>query len=519
MKKEEKKVKEIGVEVSSGAEKVEKIEKSKKVKTPQKAEEERAQKRVETALKKKEEKEEKQRARAHAKAEKNHEKERKQKEKSQKKRRVEGYGGWLAAVVALSFSTLTLGAIVTVGAVDMLKTKQGVTSAFRGVAYEFVGAIDDLNDDLDRVRISASSTQQSRILTDVLVQARVAETDLEKLPIDGRLDSNLTAFINGVAKECERMLGKLRAGENLNSKDEKSLEYLYSVSAGVRAELDGYLGKMTDKELSGYMKNGVGEMKNMLERLENATLPENAENLLKGSQNAEISPEETGKKKIQPSKAEDLCKSYFADYNIGEFQCVGETVGKGYTAYNLQGYDPNGVLLFAEVDGKTGQLIRFNYYEECSEDNFSIANAKDIAENFIIQLGYEDMTAVKVRENGTDADFTFVYETDGVAYYPDAVKVKVCRTRGKVSAFDSVAYQKHHRMREKATFGVSLTDAKAKLKQELTVESERAVVVNTPKGERSAYEFVCSYGEEKYVLYLSGQTGEEFAIVNIRNLK
>ena len=155
MKKEEKKVKEIGVEVSSGAEKVEKIEKSKKVKTPQKAEEERAQKRVETALKKQEEKEEKQRARAHAKAEKNHEKERKQKEKSQKKRRVEGYGGWLAAVVALSFSTLTLGAIVTVGAVDMVKTKQGVTSAFRGVAYEFVGAIDDLNDDLDRVRISA----------------------------------------------------------------------------------------------------------------------------------------------------------------------------------------------------------------------------------------------------------------------------------------------------------------------------------------------------------------------------
>jgi hypothetical protein len=37
--------------------------------------------------------------------------------------------------------------------------------------------------------------------------------------------------------------------------------------------------------------------------------------------------------------------------------------------------------------------------------------------------------------------------------------------------------------------------------------------------ERSAYEFLCSYGEEKYVVYLSAKTGEEIAIVNVNALR
>lgn len=541
MKKEEKKqVKEVGVDVSSGAEKVERVEKIKKTqvdtaKTKKQAEDERAKKRVEKALAKKKGKkqnrlqreralqekllkdsEEKARERAHAKATRNQERQRRQKGG---KRRVEGYGGWLAAVVALSFSTLVLGATVAVGAVDMAKTKQAVMSSCRATAYEFIGAMDNMDDDLDRVRVCASTEQQSRILTDILVQARVAEADLEKLPIDGQADKNLTSFINRVAQESQRMLSKLRAGEPLSDKDNEILEGLYAVSVGVRTELDGYVGKMTDKEISGYMKNGVGELKGVMERVENATLPENANDLAKGGRNAEFPPEDEKQTKIQPSKAEDLCINYFADYHITDFQCVGETVGRGYTAYNVQGYDANGIMLFAEIDGKTGGLLRFNYYEDCNEDAFNLTDAQAIAENFIEKLGYEDMTAVKVRENGTDADFTFVYEMDGVAYYPDAVKVKVCRSRGKVSGFDAVPYMKNHRGRVAPKFIITEKQAQEKLHSKLTVDSARAVVVNTPKGEKSAYEFLCSYGEERYVVYILGDTGKELAVVNFRNLR
>ena len=538
MKKDEKKVKEVSVEASSGAEKVERIERETRTETKKKAEDQRAKKRVDKALQKKKakqekkqnrlqieralqdklakEREEKKRKHAHDKATKNREKQRR---KEDGKRRVEGYGGWLAAVVALSFSTLVLGAIVTVGAVDMTKTKMGAISACRATAYEFVGAMDNMDDNLDRVRVSASEYQQSRILTDILVQARVAETDLEKLPMDGQTNKNLTAFINRVAFESQRMLGKLRKGESLSEKDNKTIEELYAVSKGVRQELDGYVGKMTNKEISGYMKNGVGELKGVMERVENATLPENANDLARGGQNTEFPPANGKQVKIQPSKAEDLCLSYFAGYNVADFQCIGETIGRGYTAYNVQGHDANGVMLFAEIDGKTGALLRFNYYEECNQDNFSINDARSIAENFVEKMGYENMTVVKAHENGTDTDFTFVYEMDGVAYYPDAVKVKVCRSRGKVSDFDSVAYMKNHRDRVEPKFVLSQQQAQEKLNDKLSVDSARAVVVNYPKGEQSAYEFLCSYGDERYVVYILGESGEELSIINFRSLR
>ena len=57
-----------------------------------------------------------------------------------------------------------------------------------------------------------------------------------------------------------------------------------------------------------------------------------------------------------------------------------------------------------------------------------------------------------------------------------------------------------------------------KLYDGLEVEASRLVVVNTLRGERPAYEFYCSYGEENYLLYLDAVSGEEISIVNTKNL-
>ena len=288
-----KKETEIATNVSSGAEKVKTIEKEvkksrdggtkKTVKavsakgdsalgdSTQKAKKESAaaKKRVEAAIKKKEaevkrqEAREKKRAekaaarekkireRAHAKANKSQER---AKRRSRREHREKGYGGWIAAVVALGVTTLALATTVTVGAVEMNSAKQGMMSANRATMYEFTGIMEHVDDDLDRVRISASPIQQQRILTDLLVQARVAEVDLEKLPIGVNEDKNVTEFINRTAMECERMLAKLRNGGTLTEKDMQTLEGLYKTNHAIRQELDQLTEKMTDKDIMAYIK-------------------------------------------------------------------------------------------------------------------------------------------------------------------------------------------------------------------------------------------------------------------------
>ena len=557
-----KKETEIATNVSSGAEKVKSIEKEIKqtrkdgdkkktetVKTvsakgdaalgdstPKKAvskaerESEAAKRRVQLAIQKKEmeakRKEEKEKKRAERVAareqkirERAHQKANRREAKAQRRKgresREKGYGGWIAAVVALGVTTLALGTITTVGAVEMRNMKQGTMSANKGTMYELTGIMEHVDDDLDRVRISASSVQQQRILTDLLVQARVAAADLEKLPIALQEEENITRFINRTAFECERMLAKLRNGGALTERDMQALESLYEVNHSIRQELDQLSEKMTDKDLMAYMKGKEGMLKETLHRLQEMTLEEN--------HNVHPNPmplptTEESAATIDGAQAVERCKNYFSKYNIQEFQCVGETSTKAYSAYNVQGYDEKGTMLFAEIRKTDGALIGFDYYEECSEERFDMENAERIAEEFLETLGYEDMEVVRFRGMGSTTEFTFVYEDDDVVYYPDEIRVKVCRTRGVVTGMDATKYLQNHGGMVEVNTKISLESAYDKLSEKLTVESSRLAVVNTARGKRAAYEFLCSYNDAKYFVYLDAETGHELAIINVQNV-
>jgi germination protein YpeB len=307
--------------------------------------------------------------------------------------------------------------------------------------------------------------------------------------------------------------------------DEETLQRLYERAHGIKADLGAYAANMKDTDLRDFIKKGEGAMKDLFTRLEDLTLPENATKpgiMPKmdgaGKERTPITAEEGGSPAITPAQAEEMCKTYFSEYKINEFQCVGETVARGYTAYNVQGYDDNGTLLFAELDYKNGELIRFDYYEPCEGENFDMDNAQTLADNFLEKLGYDGLTAQRARENGTDVDFTYVYERDGVVYYPDMVHVKVCRARGVVTGFDCSKYLKNHTNRPIVKTSISQDTAQNKLHKDIEVESARLAVVQTMRGERAAYEFVCSYKGERYVIYTDANTGEELSILNVNAL-
>ena len=222
---------------------------------------------------------------------------------------------------------------------------------------------------------------------------------------------------------------------------------------------------------------------------------------------------------IRPTDAEELCKRYFSQYKIEDFQCIGETVNKGYTAYNVQGYDDKGTLLFAELSQKDGELLRFDYYEDCAEEKFNVEQAEEIAEEFLEKLGYDDMEAVRARKNGATADFTFVYENDDVAYYPDEIRIKVCQERGVVTGMDATKYLKNHKQRGEIAPKLNMEEAYGKLYKGLDVEASRLTVVKTERGERPAYEFLCAHGEDRYLIYLDADNGNEISIINVNTLR
>ncbi len=417
--------------------------------------------------------------------------------------RTPGFGGWLAAVISLGAVCLTLSAVVTYGAVNLAGMTRGMEAGYRGTLYEFVGSMDDMDEGLAKARISASEEEQGRLLRNILVEARVAETALEKLPLSDSQDGNLTAFINRTAMTANYMLDKLSSGTPLSERDMQTIETLYEKSHEVRAILDELSYTMNKKDMRSWMKEDKKcRMYDAFERADGVTKAEPYEELL---------PPQTREGGITTDQAEELCRSFFNDYSIKKIEYVGETLARGYKAYNFVMHDKDDVRLFAEISSD-GKLVGFDYYKSCQKSNFDNEHALVIAKEFLSSVGYEDMTLVFSSEEGTNVDFDFVYETNGVEYKADKIQVKVCKERGIVTAMNASRYISFHRVREDWKSTISMEQAQGKLNEKLNVLSAKKVVLPSRGKEISAYEFICSYNEEEFYVYVNAQTGEEEAI-------
>ena len=497
------KKKPIGNNFSSGAEKVERVsegvsEESRKYEYEEKA----AANRVEAAkdrMDAKAAKTQSAEARARARARKKEaraqafereisaiEREREAKRKARKNGngRPDGIGGWIAAVVTLGAATLALTAVVTVGAIDAYKTKGVMMSGYRATMYELITAVEDMDDDLDKACIATSPKLQGELLTEILVKSRLAEMGLEKLPVSFEQDENLMGFLNDTSSMCEQMLAKLASGAKLSTKDMARIEKTCKTMRSARGTLDELAATVEDNDVADFMKGVKNRIGDAFDKLENgsmfdgegetppkAMMPGGGDGVMPIPEKKQEKPEG-----ISSGKAEELCRNYFAEYGIQSIEYAGELKSEGMQAYNFCMKDEEGTRLFAQIAKMDGALVRFDYYKECTQHVVDIRSAKALAEVFLEKLGYENMVAVDVEEEGTNAEFTFAYEMDGCICYPDEVEVKVCEERGLVIGLDASDFLKNHRSRDAMNAKVSMEEAQSKLSPKLTVEATRSVL-------------------------------------------
>lgn len=430
-------------------------------------------------------------------------------------KRAPGFGGWLAAVVTLGATTLVLSTVVAVGAVNMSTARSMAAASARGVLYEFVSVVEDMEEDLDEVRVVTSATLQSELLSDVALQARMAEGDLEKLPLESQADKNLTAYLNGTAYTCEGMLAKLRSGEKLSARDEQMLETLHEVSEKVTDRLGQMMQEMQDKDMMTFLSGKECCIGQTFRDLEDVTLSQwKDERRIPPRSKESPSMEGRGESTLTSNQAKEMCLRYFADYGVQNVMYDGETVSREICVYNFSMTDEKGVRLFAQISEKDGALVSFDYYEECTQKTVDEGTCLKKAREFLEKLGYEDMTATRVSAEGTNLDITFVREADDVLYYDAEVQVKVCMQRGKTVGFNAAKFLKNDGSRYEFDAKITMQEAREGISEKLTVQSSRAVVIPYRGRVYSAYEFFCSYDGEFYFVYADAVTGNQLFVEN-----
>ena len=437
--------------------------------------------------------------------------------RKQKKDRAPGFGGWLAAVIALGVSTLALGTMLTFGWINMNGMQADMVSDASHSLYELNAIVDNLDANLAKARIAASSGDRARVLADIAIESEMAESAIERLPVSGDMTRSMTSFINRMGESAQGMLYTISDGGELTSSQKATIEYMYECNAKIKEFLNSITGDFSEKDMLEALK-GKGMIFDGFEGyVDPAT--EVPKEIYDGpfAENAHSSSAKglEGAEEITPEKAQELCNEWFKDYGIEESDCTGEAAAEMLTVYNVRMTTKDGDEYFAQVSKQGGRLVMFDSYKACTDNNFSVENCKDIAENFLSAAGYENMVCVWESEDGTTCNLNYVFEEGGAAVYPDMVKIKVCEERGMVTGIEALPYVLNHTQRSIPSPALTKAQAEAKLGGMLEVESSRLAIIPKEGGEVLAYEFCGTYGGRTYYVYLDADTGREVDVFTV----
>lgn len=433
------------------------------------------------------------------------------------KRRTPGFGGWLAAVISLGVTTLALGTVLTFGWLNMDDMQAEMASGYTQSLYELNSVIDNLDADLSRARVSSSSNDRVRVLSDIAIESQTAETILERFPVDMQMTEQLSSFINKMGDSAKQMLYTVANGGELTSSQIASLEYMYETNAKVKEEINCLVSNCNGKDLLNAMRGKSSVLGNGFSVIQNNTF-EDPKGIQDGPFSDSIKKSNPkalkGAEEITAQAAEKLAKKYFADYNVSEANCTGEATGEALTMYNVNLKTPDGDML-VQISKLGGKVVAFDSYKDCSKHNFSVDRCIAIAEDFLASIGYDGLKPVWTSENGTTCNLNFAPVQGGAILYPDLVKVKVCEERGIVTGVEALSYVLNHGERKLATPSVSEAQAKANVNGNMDITSSRKAVIPFDGGEVLCYEFVGTLGENEYYVYVDAATGEEIEVLTV----
>lgn len=434
------------------------------------------------------------------------------------KRHAPGFGGWLAAVIALGVTTLALGTMLTFGWINMNGMEAQMANVHTGSLYELNSVVDNLDSNLSKARVSNSRGEQVKLLSDIAIESEIAETILERLPVETRLTQNMTSFVNKMGDSAQSMLYSVSSGGKLTDSQVATLQHMYETNLELKRIINDLTAHSDGKDMLKAMR---GKSDSLLYTtfgdIENTTI-ETPKEIYDGpfAENTQkVNPKALkGLEEISAARAEELAKKYFTDYGVKEAKCTGETVSEQLALYNITLKTKNGTM-GAQLSKLGGKVVEFNSYKDCNKRNFSVERCIDIAEDFLSDLGISGMKAVWTSENGTTCNLNFAFVQDGVVIYPDMIKVKVCEERGIVTGMEGLAYVLNHTERSLPDAEITKSDAKDKLHSGFETKTSRLCVIPTDGGEKLAYEFCGTYGDATYYIYIDAKSGNELDVFTV----
>ena len=443
----------------------------------------------------------------------------KRERKNQSGNKSRGRGGLIAAVISLGLSTLILASVLTYVTLTPAESDGRLETAYRKSFYDTVAQVNNMDLDLSKALATSDSGAIQTYLVDVAVNSELAENNLQQLPIKDENKFYTTKIVNQVGDYAKYLNKKLIRGEKLSSTDRENLKNLYKANVALKDALQAVMEGMNDDfnfaDMDDIGDNALLDNLNELQEL-SVEYPELIYDgpFSDGRDDREIKG--LSGRKITEAEATDIFGEIFAAYSPQNVSFTGKSMGN-IAAFGVQG-EIKGDLIYAQISETGGKLIMFSYSGSCGAVNYDGDAATEKALDFIEKTGVKDMKPVWINLSNNVYTINFAPEIDGAIIYPDLIKVRVCAETGMIIGLEATGYYTNHTERTVESPALTKAQARAKVSEDISVETARLAVVPTGENtETLCYEFSGTLDGDVYYIYIDAVNGRQVEMFKVIN--
>ena len=420
---------------------------------------------------------------------------------------------WLYILVSiLSASTIVFLCLFLSFSVTSNKYKQTLENNYKKNFYEVASNINDMEIDISKIVATKDRGAVSTLLNSLHSNVNLTLANVNQLPITYDKLTNINMLLNKIGGFSQSLIEKVFDGDVLSDEDYTQINNIHTSVLSLKYDINNYYVKVhSDFEiLANADSKGASDFSSSLLNTESAN--SKVPSLIYDGPFSEsvLNREIVGLsgEDISQAQAFDLTKKLFETENIS-YQ--GLVSGK-FTTYNF--YVNRGGLNVA-ITKKGGLLLSVTSYGSSGQNTIDANEGVKVAENFAKTVGLDNMHSVWTQACGNILYVNLAPIVDSCIYYSDLVKVKVDLVSAKVVGWEATNYATNHKSRV-FTSSVAFKEAEQNLSSILKVEERNYTIIpDKYVGEVSAYEFICSWKNYTYYIYINSNTGAEANILRV----
>lgn len=425
--------------------------------------------------------------------------------------------------VAIIIALVVAIAIMAIGWIGSRNTMSAyatqLESTYQRSFSELVNNINSIELNLSKALISQDKTKQQELYQKINQQSTLSATNLSFLPINHESLVETMKFVNQLGGFSYYLAEKLENNQELSEADISSANELYNWCVYVQTVINDFANDVDD-DFSILYDTANGDTQTKFDSMfsnTSATGTEYPTLIYDGPFSDSIKTKEplgiVGEE-ISEQQATDIVNNAFKDYNPQDLTKTADVEGV-IPAYNFN-FKTKNRNYYVQVAKKGGLILSVSSSGKLSNGQISLEDAKTEAEIFAKNLGLTDMKSVWSTELNGVAYVNLTPVINDVIVYPDMIKAKVSLDTGSILGWEARSYAYNHTERKDYDFVVTEATARKMVSSQLNIETVKKCIIPQQYGqEQLCYEYMCTYNNYTYYVYVSAKTGVEIETLRV----